>query len=158
MEKYSSSGSDHSENAKQGKINCLCLYQTYDNDMVKCVGCTNFSHGICYGLPLEAKHTCFSCSKPGATFRNPEIKEHYKKKRRERHDKQSFVFKLNKRRVLKSILNQEFLMCQPGKEPTIEFLKIRFGFSSSYASRNSLQIVNEGFIKFYGGFYLMVVR
>ena len=152
VEKYSSSGSDHSENTKKGKINCLCLYQTYDNDMVKCVGCGNFSHGICYGLPIEAKHTCFSCSKPGTMFGNPEITEHYKKKHRERHDKQSFVFKLNKRRVLKSILNQEFLLCQPGKEPTIEFLKIRFGFSSSYASRISLQIVNEGFIKFYGGF------
>ena len=152
VEKYSSSGSDHSENAKQGKINCLCLYQTYDNDMVKCVGCTNFLHGICYGLPLEAKHTCFSCSKPGTTFGNPEIMEYYKKKHRERHDKQSFGFKLNKRRVLKLILNQEFLLCQPGTEPTIEFLKIRFGFSSSFASRISLQIVNEGFIKFYRGF------
>ena len=130
-EKYSSSGSDNPGNEKQGKISCLCLYQTYDYDMIKCVECGNFSHGICYGLYLEDKHTCVTCSKPGSNFKNKDIMEHYKKGNRTHQDKQSFVFKLNKKRVLKSILNQEYLLSQPGKEPSIEFLKIRFGFSGS---------------------------
>jgi hypothetical protein len=62
------------------------------------------------------------------------------------------VFKLNKRRVLKSILKQEFRTCQPGENPTIEFLKMRFGFSGSYASKITLDLVNNGYIKFFGGF------
>ena len=62
------------------------------------------------------------------------------------------MFKLNKRRVLKSILTQEFLTCQPGNEPSTEFMKIRFGFSGSYAARITLNLVKGGLINFYGGF------
>ncbi|XP_023341503.1 uncharacterized protein LOC111711391 isoform X3 [Eurytemora carolleeae] len=155
--KYSSSeeGSEDETTGKTkvGIISCICLYQTWDPEMVKCLSCGNYSHSICYGVNLEAKHTCIHCAVDcGNICGNVVIDEHFKKEKRSYKDKQEFVFKLNKRRVLKSILKQEFRTCQPGENPTIEFLKIRFGFSGSYASKITLDLVNNGYIKFFGGF------
>lgn len=90
--------------------------------------------------------------KAGKICKNKEIEEHRSQKKRTCKQKQNFVFKLNKRRVLKSILTQEFLTCQPGNEPSTEFMKIRFGFSGSYAARITLNLVKGGLINFYGGF------
>ena len=155
--KYSSSeeGSEDETTgkAKVGIISCICLYQTWDPEMVKCLSCGNYSHSICYDVNIEAKHTCIHCAVDcGNICGNVVIDEHFKKEKRSYKDKQKFVFKLNKRRVLKSILKQEFRTCQPGENPTIEFLKMRFGFSGSYASKITLDLVNNGYIKFFGGF------
>ena len=44
QEKFSSSGSEtqEKEKGKTGSINCLCLYNTYEPDMVKCIDLGNF--------------------------------------------------------------------------------------------------------------------
>ena len=42
--------------------------------------------------------------------------------------------------------------CQPRSEPSTEFLKIRFGFSSSSAARITLDLVKCQFISFFRGF------
>ena len=152
-DRFSSSGSDTQENEKRNKgtINCICLYQTYDPDMVKCISCGEFSHGTCYRAKVSEKFECAGCSiKQGRDCRTHEIDTYYKKKHRSHRDKHDFVFQLNRRRVLKSILNLEFINCQPGKEP--EFMKIRFGFSSSYAAKITLDLVKCGLINIFGGF------
>ena len=152
-ETYSSSGSDSQEKFKSGVINCLCRYQTYEPDMLKCQECREFAHAICYGKKVTENFKCAVCSfKKGEITGNKEIDEYYSKPRRTYKEKQEFVFKLNTRRVLKSILNQEFLCCQPGIEPSPEFLKIRFGFSSSYSAKITVKLIKEGLINVYGGF------
>ena len=154
-DRFSSSGSDTQENEKRNKgtINCICLYQTYDPDMVKCISCGEFSHGTCYRAKVSEKFECAGCSiKQGRECGKHEIDSYYKKKHRSRKDKHDFVFQLNRRRVLKSILNQEFINCQPGKEPSTEFMKIRFGFSSSYAAKITLDLVKCGLINIFGEF------
>ena len=152
-DRFSSSGSDTQENEKRNKgtINCICLYQTYDPDRVKCISCGEFSHGTCYRAKVSEKFECTGCSiKQGRDCRTHEIDTYYKKKHRSHSNKHDFVFLLNRRRVLKSILNLEFINCQPGKEP--EFMKIRFGFSSSYAAKITLDLVKCGLINIFGGF------
>ena len=149
--KYSSS--DNSENSKSGVINCICLYHTFDPEMLKCSNCGNFSHKTCYNSNQRCNHQCIQClRKKGEKCGNVEIDNHFYKESRSYKEKQSFVFNLNRKRVLKSILNQEFLTCQPGDNPSIEFLKIRFGYSTQYANRITLNLINEGFIKFFDGF------
>jgi hypothetical protein len=159
-QKYSSSEKDSDDNFpktnKVGRISCVCLYNTWDPEIMRCGTCGNFSHTACYGGNVEKDHTCVHCALTmGVNCGNKEIQEHYDvadRKERTHSDKQKFVFKQNMKRVLKSILNQEHVTCHPDKVPNIEYLKIRFGFSTSYASKISLHMINEGLIKFYGGF------
>ena len=151
--KYSSSDNSDNTKTKSGVINCVCLYQTFDPEMLKCSNCGNFSHKTCYNSNLKGTHQCIQClSKKGEKCGNPEIDNHFHKTSRSYKEKQTFVFNLNCKRVLKSILNQEFLTCQPGNDPSIEFLKIRFGYSTQYATRITLHLVNKGYIKFFDGF------
>ena len=151
--KYSSSDNSENSKSKSGIINCICLYQTFDPEMLKCSNCGNFSHKTCYNSNLKGTHQCIQClSKKCEKCGNPEIDNHFHKASRSYKEKQAFVFNLNCKRVLKSILNQEFLTCQPGNEPSIEFLKIRFGYSTQYATRITLNLVNKGYIKFFDGF------
>ena len=57
QEKFSSSGSDtqEKETGKTGSINLLCLYNTYEPGMVKCVDCGEFSHAVCYQVRMSEK-------------------------------------------------------------------------------------------------------
>ena len=50
------------------------------------------------------------------------------------------------------MLNQEYAACQPGVELSTEFLKLRFGFSSSYSARITLDLVKNQFVNFFDGF------
>ena len=155
QEKFSSSGSEtqEKEKGKTGSINCLCLYNTYEPDMVKCIDCGEFSHAICYQVRISEKFKCMICLvKNGETSRNSDINNYYKKQHHSYKEKQQFVFKLNRKRVLKSVLNQEYAACQPGVELSTEFLKLRFGFSSSYSARITLDLVKNQFVNFFDGF------
>ena len=106
---------------------------------MRCISCGNFSHSACYGGSVEKKYTCVHCELTiEVNCGNMEIQEHYDvadRKERTHSDKQKFVFKQNMKRMLKSILNQEHTTCPPDKIPSIEYLKIWFGFSTSYASK-----------------------
>ncbi|XP_023340751.1 uncharacterized protein LOC111710830 isoform X2 [Eurytemora carolleeae] len=132
--KYSSSDNSENSKTKSGKINCICLYHTFDPEMLRCSSCGNFSHKTCYNSNLKSTHQCVCLIKEGVKCGNPEIDNHFSNKSRSIEENLAFVFNLNRKRVLKSILNQEFLTCQPGSDPSIEFLKIRFGYSTDYAS------------------------
>ena len=151
--KYSLSDNSENSKTKSGMINCICLYHTFDPEMLKCSNCGNFSHKTCYNSNQRCNHQCIQClMKKGEKSGNLKIDNHFYKESRSYKEKQAFVFNLNRKRVLKSILNQEFLTCQPGDNPSIEFLKIRFGYSTQYATRITLNLINEGFIKFFDGF------
>ena len=153
IKRYSSSGSDSQDQKKNGIINCLCRYPSYDPDMLKCVECSEYAHAVCYGKKTKEIFTCAICSKKqGKKTGNTMIDAYYEKSHHTYSEKQDFVFNLNRRRVLNSILNQEFLCCQPGLEPSSEFLKIRFGFSSSYSAKITVNLIKEGLINVYGGF------
>ena len=155
LERFSSSGSDQQKQSKTrtGVINCLCLYNMYEQDMLRCLSCSEIAHAICYRKKLNEKFECVKCAlKNNRETRNIEIDMYYKKRNRQHNEKKEFVFKLNKRRVLKAIINQQYLNCQPRSEPSTEFLKIRFGFSSSSAARITLDLVKCQFISFFRGF------
>ena len=150
--KYSSSDNSENSKTKSGKINCICLYHTFDPEMLRCSSCGNFSHKTCYNSNLKSTHQCVCLSKEGVKCGNPKIDNHFSKKSRSIEENRAFVFNLNRKRVLKSILNQEFLTCQPGSYPSIEFLKIRFGYPTDYATRITLNLLSEGFITISDGF------
>ena len=150
--KYSASDNSENSKTKSGKINCICLYHTFDPEMLRCSSCGNFSHKTCYNSNLKSTHQCVCLIKEGVKCGNPEIDNHFGNKSRSIEENRAFVFNLNRKRVLKSILNQEFLTCQPGSDPSIEFLKIRFGYSTDYATRITLNLLSEGFITISDGF------
>ena len=56
-----------------------------------------------------------------------------KQKTNNKDEKSEFVFNLAVRRVLNSILREEFKHTQPGNEPDEDFLKLKFDITSSYA-------------------------
>ena len=70
-----------------------------------------------------------------------------KHKRKKQH---SFLIQLSG--VLNSILREEFKLTQPGIEPSVNFLKIKFGISSSYANKILVHIFKSRFITLFGGF------
>ena len=143
------SDSQDQEKKKTAIINCLCLYQSYETEMLKWSRCGEFSHSICYNIKTTEDFDCVTCThKARKKCKNKEIEAHRIQKKRTYKQNQDFVFKLNKRRVLKSILTQEFLTCQPGNEPSTEYMKIRFSFSGSYAARITLNLVKDGLINF----------
>jgi len=127
IERFSSSGSDTQEQIKDrtGSITYLFLYNTYEQDMVKCTNCGDFAHEICYQIKLSEKFDCAKCKqKNGCETGNKEI-DLYKKIDRTMKRKSLFL----------NLTEDEYFNCQPGLEPSTEFMKIRFGFSSSYAAR-----------------------
>ena len=80
LETYSSSRSDSQDKSKSGVINCLCRYQTYEPDMLKCQECGEFAHAICYGIKITEIFKCAVCSnKKGEKTGNKEIDEYYSK-------------------------------------------------------------------------------
>ena len=56
------------------------------------------------------------------------------------------------RRVLNSVLKEEYNSTQRGLKLGIEFLKIRFNMSTSYANKMAFHLVRYKYVKFFGGF------
>ena len=81
LERFSSSGSDSQEQSKTrtGVINCLCLYNMFKQDMLRCISCREFAHAICYRKKLNEKFECVKCAiKNNRETGNSEIDMYYK--------------------------------------------------------------------------------
>ena len=122
--------------------------------MLLCKTCDRFSHAECYRTDdLAKEHICGGCAvKTGVNCSNPEIQNFLSKQDQTQEEKTKFLFDLAVRRVLNSILREEFKLTQPGIEPSVSFLKIKFGISSSYANKILVHIFKSGFITLFGGF------
>ena len=112
--------------------------------MVKCTNCGDFAHEICYQIKLSEKFECAQCAqKNGCETGNKEIDLYYKKE----------IDRTMKRKSLFiNSTEDKCFNCQPGLEHSTEFMKIRFGFSSSYVARITLDLVKCQFITFFGSF------
>ena len=77
--------------------------------MVICTECKRYSHAECYKInDLSVKHICGGCAyKTVKSCNNPEI-QNYLSQDQNQEDKSRFVFELGVRRVLNSILREEF--------------------------------------------------
>ena len=137
---------EHGKTRKPGSIFCVCSIQTYENGMLLCKTCDRFSHAECYRTDdLAKEHICGGCAfKTGVNCSNPEIQNFLSMQDQTQEGKTKFVFDLAVRRVLNSILREEFKLTQPGIEPSVSFLKIKFGISSSYANKSSFTSLNPG--------------
>ena len=64
QQKFSSSGSDSQdqEKKKTAFINCLCLYQSYETEMLKCLTSGELSHSICYNIKTMEDFVCVTCT------------------------------------------------------------------------------------------------
>ena len=81
LERFSSSGSDQQEQSKTqtGVINCLCLYNMYEQDMLRCLSCSEIAHAICYRKKLNEKFERVKCAlKNNRETGNSEIDMYYK--------------------------------------------------------------------------------
>ncbi len=115
----------------------------YEQDMVKCTNCGDFPHVICYQIKLSEKFECAKCKqKNGCETGNKEIDLYKKEIDRTMKRKSLFI----------NSTEDKCFNCQPGLEHSTEFMKIRFGFSSSYVARITLDLVKCQFITFFGSF------
>ena len=139
---------------KEGTIYCVCSFQSYENGMIVCLECKRFSHAECYGVSdIEVKHICGTCAKKKSIqCTSDNVKEFIEKENKRQKDHSNFAFGLMLRRVLNSILKEEYKSTQPGLEPGVNFLRIRFGMSTSYANKMALHLVQNGYVNFFGGF------
>ena len=62
------------------------------------------------------------------------------------------------RRVLNSILREEYKHTQPGTKPSEIFLKLKFCISRSYANKILVYLFKSGFISVSGGFKMEVEK
>ena len=122
--------------------------------MLCCVVCKSYSHGDCYkSFILSTIHVCAKCAlKTGRPCTNARVLDRFSKSEKSKSDRKLWVFDLMKRRVMKSILNEEFKSIQPGLVPDETFLRLRFQLSESYATRVLFSLVKDGAIILYGGF------
>ena len=151
---YKSCKDGQEQTKKPGSIFCVYSYQTYENGMLLWKTCSRFSHAECYKTDdLSKDHICGGCAvKIGINCSNPEIQNFLSQKDQTQEEKTAFVFDLAVRRVLNSILWEEFKLTQPGLEPSVDFLKIKFIISTSYANNILVHIFKFGFITLFGGF------
>ena len=121
--------------------------------MLKCTECRRYSHAECYKTDdLSVEHICGGCAvKTKKKCINPEMENILKQRTCTREEKSQFVFKLAVRRVLNSILREEFKHTQPGIEPDAEFLRMKFDISSSYANKILVYLFKSGFISVENG-------
>ena len=79
QDRFSSLGSDSEERKtrKPGSINCLCLYYTFEPDMVKCVECGEFSHKkqVLKSVLNQEYSTCQPGVEPGTKNWKEDTKE-----------------------------------------------------------------------------------
>ena len=116
--------------------------------MLICTECKRYSHAECYKTnDLSVTHICGGCAtKTGVKCNNLEIQTYLSNTQQNQEIKSKFVFDLAIRRVLNSILREEYKLTQPGNEPSEEFLKLKFGISSSYANKILVHLFKSGFI------------
>ena len=128
--------------------------------MLKCLICSFYSHSICYDIiDSKCSHVCAKCAvKSGQTCTSETVLSNYKRAEKSKPEKKKWVFELMKKRVLISILHEEFKLIQPGSAPDENFLRLRFQISESYATRLLLSLMREGAIVLYGGFKFDVNR
>ena len=133
---------------KPGSIFCICGIQTYENGMLICTVCKRYFHAECYKTNnLSVSHICGGCAtKTGVICINLEIQTYLSQTQLNQENKSKFVFDLAIKRVLNSILREEYKLTQPGNEPIEEFLKLKFGISSSYANKILEHLFKSGFI------------
>ena len=141
-------------------ISCICLFQNIESVMLKCVICATYSHSECYdNVDLLCSHICVKCaSSTGRPCTSDTVLEKYNKSKNSKPDRKRWVFALMQKRVLHSILREEYKLVQPGLAPDEPFLRLRFQLSESYATRVLFNLVKEGAIKLYGGFEYDVPR
>jgi len=133
---------------KPGSIFCICGIQTYENGMLIFSKCKRYSHAECYKTnDLSVIHICGGCAaKTGVICNNPEIQTYLSQTQQNQENKSKFVFDQAIRRLLNSILKEEYKLTHPGNEPSEEFLKLKFGISSSYAKKILVHQFKSGFI------------
>ena len=85
-------------------IYCICTFQSYENGMLLCSTCTNFSHVV----EINIKHICGSCAiKDDVNCTNEKDKKFMEKEDKTQKDHSKFAFNLMLRRVMSSILKEE---------------------------------------------------
>ena len=94
--KFSSSGSDSQdqEKKKTAIINCLCLYQSYETEMLKCSTCGEFSHSICYNIKTTEDFDCVTCTHKAEKNAKTRKLKHTEFRRRE-HTNRTKILCLN---------------------------------------------------------------
>jgi len=113
-------------------IYCICTFQSYENGMLLCSTCANFSHVV----EINIKHICGSCAiKNDVNCTNEKDKKFMEIQEKKQKDHPEFLFNLMLRRVISSILKEEYKSTQPCTQPGVDFLKVRFNMSSSYAGK-----------------------
>ena len=122
--------------------------------MLVCTKCKSFSHADCYEVSdLNIEHVCGSCAiREKVECTNNKVKDFMMKENKTKQEHSDFAFNLMLRRSMNAILREDFKSVQPGTSPTTEFMRLRFGMSSSYASKIVLYLVQHGYIVFFGGF------
>ena len=95
--------------------------------------CKRYLHAECYKTNnLSVSYICGGCvSKTGKKCNNLEFQTYLSQDQQNQEDKSTFVFELTVSRVLYSILREEYKLSKPGTKPSEEFLKLKFGISSS---------------------------
>ena len=142
-----------SNEEKEGRIYCVCAFQSYETLMLLCSKCKSYSHADCYEVfDLNIEHICGSCAiKKNLNCTNNKIKIFMEKQNKTQKEHSNFAFNLMLRRAMNSILKEDFKSTQPGNM-SAEFMRIRFNMSSSYANKMMVHLVQNGYITFFGGF------
>ena len=122
--------------------------------MLLCKYCKGYSHADCYGvMDINVVHVCGSCAiKENVDCTDADVKRFIEKPNKSQQDHSTFAFNLMLKRVMNSILKEEYKSTQPGQAADVEFMKIRFNMSSTYASKMVLHLIQNGYIVFFGGF------
>ena len=145
-----------SSKTKEGTIYCICSFQCYENGMLLCMKCKRYAHAGCYGVDdISIEHICGPCSvKENINCTSESVKEFVAKPNKSQQEHSNFAFNLMLKRVMNSLLKEEFKLTQPGTELNVDFIKIQFNMSTSYANKVVLFLVQHGYITFFGGFKL----
>jgi len=88
----------------------------------------------------------------GNIFSNEGVKKFMEKKPKTQNKNSEFAFNLMLRKVMSSILKEEYKSNEPCTYPGVDFLKIRFNMSFSYVGKMVLYLVQNGYIAFFSGF------
>ena len=130
---------------------CTCCFTGKDRNMVKCVRCNKWQHGVCYGIfePTQIEHVCGPCSvRHNIPCTSEEIRAFCMLRNKTEQQRRDFVLMLMARRTLDVFLNNEhfgynFAIC-----PNEEFLIIRLDVSKSYAERILFYLLKKNIITY----------
>jgi len=79
----------------------------------------------------------------GNIFSNEGVKKFMEKKPKTQNKNSEFAFNLLLRKVMSSILKEEYKSNEPCTYPGVDFLKIRFNMSFSYVGKMVLYLVQK---------------